>query len=356
MPTQACAPGRVELLGNHTDYNQGVVLAAAIDRGLEVSGERRNDGLIKLRSASFGQFEIRCENLRPQREPCWVNYVLGIVRELRDAGLSMEGFSAEIEGDVPPGCGLSSSAALEVATAFFLLKLFDATLPPLAIAKLCQRAEHRFVGVRSGLLDQVTSIFGRAGHVVFFDARSEAVRSIPFPPGLALIIAESGRTRELTAGLYNRRRKETRAAAAALGLVALRDISPDELSERDLPPLLRRRAAHIVGENERVQRALVLLAQGDAHGFGALMNESHESSRQNFENSTAELDLLVAIARDLAGVFGARLTGGGFGGATVTLCEAAAAARIADELAQVYLQRSGLEPQIFVCAIADGAR
>ena len=165
-----------------------------------------------------------------------------------------------------------------------------------------------------------------------------------------------GRNASWPQGLYNQRREETRAAAEALGLVALRDISPDELAKRDLPPLLRQRAAHIVGENERVQRALVLLAQNDGPGFGELMNESHESSRQNFENSTAELDLLVEIACDLPGVFGARLTGGGFGGATVTLCESAAAARIAEELAQVYLRRSGLRSRIFVCAIADGAR
>ena len=355
MPTEACAPGRVELLGNHTDYNQGVVLAAAIDRRLKVSGERQSDGLITLRSLSLGKFEIRRENLRPQSEPRWVNYVLGVVRELLDAGLSTDGFSAEIEGDLPSGCGLSSSAAIEVATTFFLLKLFDATLPPLAIAKLCQRAEHRFVGVRSGLLDQVTSIFGRAGHAVFFDARSEEVRVIPFPPRLALIIAESGKKRELAESFYNQRREETRAAAEALGLIALRDISPDELAKRDLPPLLRQRAAHIVGENERVQRALVLLEQNNGPGFGELMNESHESSRQNFENSTPELDWLVEIARDLPGVFGARLTGGGFGGATVTLCESAAAVRIAEELAQVYLRRSGLRSRIFVCAISNGA-
>jgi galactokinase len=356
MRAEAYAPGRVELLGNHTDYNQGVVLAAAIDRGLKVSGERRHDGRITLRSSSMGRFEITVEDLRPENERRWVNYVLGVVRELLDAGLSIGGFSAEIEGDLPPGCGLSSSAALEVATAFVLLKLFNARLSLLEIAKLCQRAEHRFVGVQSGLLDQVTSIFGRSGHAVFFDARSDEVRAIPFPPGLALIIAESGKKRELTEGLYNQRREETRAAAEALGLVALRDISPNELAKRDLPPLLRRRAAHVVGENERVRRALVLLAQNDGRGFGALMNESHESSRQNFENSTAELDLLVEIACDLPGVYGARLTGGGFGGATVTLCENVEAARIADELAQTYNRRSGLKSRLFVCALADGAR
>ena len=195
MRTEAYAPGRVELLGNHTDYNQGVVLAAAIDRGLKVRGERRSDGLIALRSSSLGKFEIRREDLQPQTESRWANYVLGVVNELLDAGISIDGFSAEIDGDLPPGCGLSSSAALEVATAFLLLKLFDARLAPFEIARLCQRAEHRFVGVRSGLLDQVTSIFGRAQHAVFFDARSEEVRTISFPPKLALVIAESGTKR-----------------------------------------------------------------------------------------------------------------------------------------------------------------
>ena len=356
MRVAAYAPGRVELLGNHTDYNQGVVLAAAIDRGLKVSGERRTDGLVALRSSSFGEFTIRQENFRPQTEPRWVNYILGVVQELIDANISIDDFSAEIDGNLPSGCGLSSSAALEVATALFLLKLFGAHLPPLEVAKLCQRSDHRFVGVQSGLLDQVTSIFGRAHHAVYFDARTEEVRTIPFPPELALVIGESGTKRELAGSLYNQRREETRAAAAALGLVALRDITPSELAKRDLPPLLRRRAAHIVGENDRVQRALGLLAQNDGRGFGALLNESHESSRQNFENSSAELDLLVEVARSLPGVYGARLTGGGFGGATVTLCESSVAARVAEDLAQIYLQRTGIESRIFVCRIADGAR
>lgn len=206
------------------------------------------------------------------------------------------------------------------------------------------------------MLDQVTCIFGRANRAVFFDARSEEVRTIPFPPELALIVAESGGPRELAQGHYNQRREEARAAAVALGLVALRDISPNELDKRDLPPLLRRRAAHVVGENDRVERALARLAENDGRGFGALMNESHESSRQNFENSTAELDALVAIARDLPGVFGARLTGAGFGGATVTLCQSSAATQVAEEMARAYAQRSGREARVFVCAVADGAR
>jgi galactokinase len=192
MRVAAHAPGRIELLGNHTDYNQGLVLGAAIDRGITVSGERRRDGRMQLRSSLLGQCAIKRENLRPPIEPRWAGYSLGIVRGLLDAGIAVEGFSAEIESTLPIGCGLSSSAALAVATAFFLLKLFSAHLSPMQIAKLCQRAEQDFVGVQSGLLDPVTSIFGRATQAVLFDAQSEEVKLVSFPANLALIVAESG--------------------------------------------------------------------------------------------------------------------------------------------------------------------
>ncbi len=356
MGAEAYAPGRVELLGNHTDYNQGLVLTAAIDRGLRVRGERRNDRRILLDSSAMGRFEIGLDELQPQAETRWANYILGVVRGLLDAGIAIEGFSAKIEGNLPGGCGLSSSAALEVATAFFLLKLFSADLPALEIARLCQHAEHSFAGIQSGLLDPVTSIFGRANHLILFDARSEEVRAVSFPLELALLIAESGTERGLAQSAYNLRRAETQAAARALGLAALRDISPNELAERELAPLLRRRAAHIVGENDRVAGALEFLCEQDGAGFGALMNESQESSRDNFENSTPELDLLVEIARDLPGVLGARLTGGGFGGATVTLCTREAATGIAEKLTRRYSARSGITPRVFLCGLGGGAR
>jgi galactokinase len=352
---EAYAPGRVELLGNHTDYNEGLVLGAAIDRGLRVTGERRDDGLIAISSSSMGRMEIPRAELAPQKKQPWANYALGAASELDSLGIPVAGFSASVDGNLPAGSGLSSSAAFEVATAFFLLRLFEREIPPLEIAKLCQRAEHHFVGVQSGLLDQIVSIFGRADHAVFFDARTEEVQTIAFPRGLALIIAQSGRKRELASGLYNERRKETRAAASAFGVRALRDVSADALQESNLSPLLLRRAAHIVGENERVRRAIDLLARRDGAGFGALMNQSHESSRINFENSTPELDLLVEIARKLPGVLGARLTGGGFGGATVTLCQETRALRIADQLAREYARFTAHWPEVFVCKIADGA-
>ena len=352
----ACAPGRVELLGNHTDYNEGVVLGAAINRVICVSGAK-NDRFIRLTSADFGEVEVRPAKLRPLQGRRWANYILGVADELRKLDVPIRGFTADVNGDLPIGVGLSSSGAFELATALFLLKLFPARLEPLQIAKACQRAEHRYVGVQSGLLDQVMSLFGRADHAVFFDCRSEEIRCVPFPAELALIIAESGKRRELAKGEYNLRRKETHAAARALGVRALRDVCSADLDRcSDLSALLRRRASHVIGENERVWRAVALLEAGDGIGFGKLMNESHESSRQNFENSTPELDLLVSIAQDLPAVLGARLTSAGFGGATVTLCERPRAQQIAAELSRRYAAAAGIVPRIFVSRIADGAR
>lgn len=349
----AFAPGRVELLGNHTDYNEGVVLGAAIERGLTASGSEREDGKILIESSTMGSVEIAPGPLQPLNEFRWANYILGVAAEL---DISPGGFSLEIKGDLPAGCGLSSSAALELATALFLLKLHKRNLPRLEIAKACQRAEHRFAGVHSGLLDQVISLFGRADHAVFFDARSEKIQLVPFPRDLALVIAESGRRRELAKGEYNARREETRAAAKALHVSALRDVTSGELKSRSgLPELLRRRATHVVGENERVWRALEFLERGDGAAFGALLNASHESSRENFENSTPELDLLVSIARGLPGVLGARLTGAGFGGATLTLCEKSAGETVAAEMARRYSDATGLKPRVLVSRVCDGA-
>jgi galactokinase len=345
------APGRVELLGNHTDYNQGVVLAAAIDRGLTLTGTPRSDGIITIAS-EFSNTSVKIP--RGHRSPLpatpWANYPLGVVQQFEMAGHRIGGFDATVSGDLPAGAGLSSSAALEVATAGFLMALHGIRLEPMAVAKLCQRAENDFVGVRSGLLDQATSVFGRANHVVHLDFLTEEIRTIPFPADVSLVIANSGAQHQLAQSEYNTRREECAAAAKALRISSLRKVSSAQLEDarRSLDPVLYRRAAHIIGENERVTEARFALEKHDAATLGSLMSASHESSRTNFENSTPALDRLVEIARALPGVLGSRLTGGGFGGGTVTLVKTEAAAGTARELARH-------SPLAFVCSTADGA-
>jgi galactokinase len=351
-PAFGYAPGRVELLGNHTDYNQGLVLAAAIDRGLTVAGISRDDDVIELSSQLIDDpVTTSLSDLHPRTKGRWANYALGVVAQFRAAGHRTGGFAADVSGDLPAGAGLSSSAAFEVATAGFLMALHDLRLDPLAVAKLCRRAENDFVGVQSGLLDQATSVFGRADHVVFLDCQSEEIRTIPFPTGLVMVIAQSRGRHDLLESLYNQRRDECAAAARVLDVASLREISSAQLESArpKLDPLLRRRAAHIVGENERVLRAVEILKSGGSPSeFGALMNASHESSRSNFENSTADLDRLVEIARSRPGVLGSRLTGGGFGGGTVTLVEAAHAVDLVSRLRTH-------ATAVFVCRAADGA-
>jgi galactokinase len=329
-----------------------VVLAAAIDRGLTVSGTRCDDDVIQLSSKLIdAAITTSLADLHPRTTERWANYALGVVQQFCAAGHKIGGFEAAVSGDVPAGAGLSSSAAFEVATAGFLMALHNLRIEPLAVARLCQRAENEFVGVRSGLLDQATSVFGRADHVVYLDCQSEAIRAIPFPAGLAMVIARSSGKHDLLQSLYNQRREECAAAARALGVASLREVTPAQLEAAgpELDPVLRRRAAHIVGENDRVFRAVDILESGrEPVEFGALMNASHESSRTNFENSTADLDRLVEIARALPGVFGSRLTGGGFGGGTVTLVEA-------DHAPDVVARLRPQAAEVFVCRAADGA-
>jgi galactokinase len=344
------APGRIEVLGNHTDYQEGLVLGAAIDRMIRVRGAALDGGRILLRSTSYPPVEANITDLQPQLgDARWANYPLGVASELLLHGIALTGFSARYESDLPVGAGLGSSAAISVATVFFLLKLSGRELAPLEIAKLCQRSEHRFAGVQSGLLDQVMSIFGKTSQLVFFDCRTEEIRAIAFPNDLAFIVADSGTKRELAVGKYNERRNETDLAAKALRVRALRDIS---LAQRnvhlDIDPLLLRRAGHVIEENDRVLRSCELLARGDVAGFGQLLNASHESSRTNFENSTRELDRLVDLARRQPGVLGARLTGAGFGGAIIALCAAATAEAAAQHLACACTGA-------FICLPGDGA-
>jgi galactokinase len=354
------APGRVELLGNHTDYNEGYVLSAAINHGVTAVGATRGDDSIRLSTdGDLPAVEAGLSALRPLEGPAaWANYPLGVVAALRESGIPVGGFEARFTSDLPIGAGLSSSAALEVATAMLLRKLFPFERSPLEIAKLCRHAENHFVGVNCGLLDQVSSVFGRAGHIVFLDCRTETVETVPFPADLALLITHSGVKHALVGGEYNERRAQCFEAARVLGVPMLRDATTASLvAARDrMPDTTFRRAAHVVGENERVLGGVDLLRRSDGAAFGALMFDSHESSRTQFENSAPELDALVALAREIPGVLGSRLSGGGFGGATVSLVRRSQAGAVAATLAERYLATTGNLGRCWVCEPSDGAR
>lgn len=352
----AFAPGRVELLGNHTDYNDGVALAAAIDRGVTIRAEKLDGDRVEVRSETNGrEVSVSLHDLRRLDEERWANYPVGVLKILREAGFEIGGMRLNVSSNLPPGSGLSSSAAFEVATAVAALELFGLSIEPMALAKLCQKAENDFVGVRSGLLDQATSVFGKEGEAVLLDFRATTSRTVPMPPAGALLIVDSGVPHQLTGGEYNERRNQCHAAAEALGVTALRDVTSDELSTKSLDPLLRARALHIVGENERVLAGALALESGQMGKFGQLMFQSHESSKHNFQNSTSFLDALVEIAASIDGVFGARLTGGGFGGATVWLVEKDKAEKILALVSEAYRQKTGAICTALITKASRGA-
>ncbi len=325
------APGRAELLGNHTDYNEGLVLAIAVERGVLLSGSVRENSEILIYARDLAQtFEGSLDQLAPSAEKTWANYLLGIFDEFRKRDLALGGVNLTIQSDLPLGAGLSSSAALEIATALFLQRAFGHDLPKLELAKIGQAAEHRYAGVKCGLLDQISSLYGRAGHVLLIDFRSLEVRAIPIPEGICFVIANPGVKHALVNGEFNERRAACEAAARALGISALRDIDPEGLEARAaaLSPAALKRARHPVGENARVAAAVAGLERGDASVLGEAMFASHRSSIENFENSCPELDRLVEAARSVPGCLGARLSGGGFGGATINLVQAEAEAAL----------------------------
>lgn len=351
----AFAPGRVELLGNHTDYNGGVVLAAALDMGITATGHATTDGSIRLRSASEpGVFELQ-PDVAPMPNATWADYPLGVYEALRRSGWPVAGFECDFQATLPVGAGLSSSAAIEVATALLLSRIFAFQLEPMELAVLCRRAENEFADVNCGLLDQVSSVFGKRDHAVFLDCRSNRVERIPLGHAAALLIIHSGVRHALTGGEYNERRAECFEAARLLGVSQLRDAGENELRAAQLPEILARRAAHIIGENQRVSEAVEALGKQNLKAFGKLMTASHQSSRVNFENSAPELDALVEIALECDGVFGSRLTGGGFGGATVTLVEAGRAETTGAAIAAAYHKRTGHTASVHVCRAGAGA-
>lgn len=356
------APGRLEILGNHTDYNEGTVLSVAIDRAARIAAapnpHAEKNGMvcrlydIKGRSAR----EFRLDDLDNCRRGDWSNYIKGLVVEFNLQGFKVPAFDALVTGDVPLSAGMSSSAALEMSMALILNRLSDARLTWLELAKIGQACENNYVGAHTGLLDQISSLRGKAGHLIYSDFRSFDVQNIPMPEGTVFVVANSMVKHNLT-NEYNERREACEEAARILDVKALRDVSPEQLEARksDLREVVYRRAKHVVGEIARVGAGQEALEQGNLDKFGQLMTESHESSRHNFENSCPEIDTLVEIGRTLPGFLGARISGGGFGGITVHLVKVESAQAYCEQLGATYQKRTGINSHPMVLTAADGA-
>ena len=374
------APGRLELLGNHTDYNDGLVLSIAVDKHIQMAVAPRNDGKIELVSSAFPQPEIFwLDKLDKNPAAPWADYIKGVLVQLREQGVHFSGFNAALNGTIPMGAGMSSSAALEIATALAVRRLYPFSLgatgvpsapklnsrgdlPPLTaaekmhLARLCRAAENDFVGVRVGLLDQISSLFGKASHVMEIDFQSLAVELEPIA-GEAIIVCNSGVKHSLVAGDYNELRLQCEGAARALGVASLRaadmkllNASKDRMTQREYEC-----AHHIITEIQRVIHASRALLDNDHQQFGQYMFQSHESSRDFLRNSVPELDLLVELARGIPGCLGARLTGGGFGGATINLVAHHQAGQFMTAIARVYQERTGRKMEPILCQIVDGA-
>lgn len=358
------APGRVEVLGNHTDYNEGVVLSAAIDREVWIAIDKSSSGKVSVSSTHFSD-TVSLEEIVPQHgKNSWVNYPVGVYKILRDRGYPVAPFNMAIHSSVPLGAGVSSSAALEVGTAIALCSLFKIVVDPVELAKICQKAENSFVGMNCGLLDQFSSMFGKASHLLYIDFRSLAYDTIPIAGSdVTLAITLSGVTHALVAGEYNSRRNECSEAARFFAAIdpkvkALRDVSMDKLlaSRGQLNPQCFKRALHVVGEDDRVMAGMDLLKKGSLADFGQLLYQSHDSSTNNFENSCKELDILVGIAKTIDGVYGARLTGGGFGGAMLTMLKTEAQENFRSTVVREYKKHTGHETVVHFAKIADGAK
>ena len=355
------APGRVNLIGEHTDYNDGLVLPLAIDRHCRVEAVRRTDRVLRIRSREQAEaVEIRLDGATPQR--AWTDYPVGVAVALEQSGVQLSGADLTIASDVPPGGGLSSSAALEVAVAQALLALAGAARDPIEIARICQRAENEFVGARCGIMDQMASLAARAGHALLLDCRSLEVRHVALPQAVRIVVVDSGVRHALASGEYNRRREECERAVALLGeehpgLRSLRDVAPGDLAaaRRRLPDVLARRCRHVVTENARVEAMSRALESGRLDQVGALLSESHTSLARDYEVSCPELDALVRIARDAPGCVGARMTGGGFGGCTVNLVRAERIDAFLAAMAAGWEVETGGRPGIHVCVPSDGA-
>ncbi len=357
------APGRVNLIGEHTDYNEGFVMPVAIDLYCRVAIAPRNDCKLVIHSETVKEsWEIDLSQVFPKATGRWSDYPVGVAAMLRQAGYEVSGASMLIAGEVPLGAGLSSSASLEVATALALLGVFGQTMNSADIALLCQRAENDYVGARCGIMDQFAAVQGHAGHALLLDCRSLDYELVKLPDHLELVICNTMVRHELAAGEYNSRRAECEEGVRRLGTVlpdvrSLRDVSLQQLESNRglLGELIYKRCRHVVSENHRTREAALASNAGDMTELGRLMAGSHRSLRDDYQVSCGELDMMVEIANRQRGLVGARMTGGGFGGSTVNLIDDSCAQEFQRQVATEYQAATGRRPDLYLCKPSQGA-
>ncbi|GAB4581647.1 MAG: galactokinase [Anaerolineales bacterium] len=351
------APGRVNLIGEHTDYNDGFVLPLAINRAVWIALRPRADARVVIHSLDFpNPTDFSLDHIQKSEEG-WVEYVKGVAWALQQEGFALKGWEGVLAGNVPVGAGLSSSAALELAVARAFAVVSNLEWRPAQMALLSQKAENWWVGVNSGIMDQMISAAGKKDHALLIDCRSLESRLVPLPPGTSIVVLDTATRRGLVDSAYNERRAQCEAAARQFGVPALRDVSLEAFTARagELDPVVRARARHVISENARTLEAADVMENGDPVRLGQLMDASHASLRDDFQVSSDALNLIVEIARRQEGCFGARMTGAGFGGCAVALVRQETAERFSEQVTASYEGQTGLKPNIYVCSAENGA-
>ena len=358
------APGRVNLIGEHTDYNDGFVFPIAIDRDIMVFSRPRDDNLVRIYSLDPPEMsEFSLDDIQHDDEVTWSNYPRGVAHFLQEAGYSLRGLEATLLGNIPQAAGLSSSAAMEVSCAMTFEKISGLEIDPVEMALLCQKAENEFVGVNCGIMDQFISRMGRKDHALLLDCRSLEFELVSLNlDGVKIVVCNTGVKRGLVDSEYNERRSECERGVKLLdellpGIKALRDVDIEDFNRYKsyLPEITEKRCGYVIKEDDRVLESVKSLEEGDLIRFGFLMNESHIGLRDEYEVSCPELDAMVEIAWSMDSVIGSRMTGAGFGGCTVTLVLEGAVEGLIEKVNKEYPERTGLQPEIYVCTAEDGA-